>query len=938
MKISTRQLTTPLKRLIMFIMSLVVVVAVSAQSAAMLQMASAELQKRGLSEAEVQTRLLEKGIDVNSISPADYPKYQSQVMSVINELEAEKKSASAPAATAPVVVVQTSAPAQGTPAQGTSASAQAATTTGSNILSASDIPVNTTAEAEAEASQRVIQAESADSPGRNIYGHSLFTDKTLDVFRTTDGAQAPDTYILGEGDEIHVSIFGSSQTEIQQRITSEGFIQPTGAAKIYLKGLTLAQARETVRNNLASYYSFRPDQIAVTIVTARTLMVNIFGEVGVSGGFTVSALNSAFNALAAAGGPTDIGSVRNIQIIRGNVTRSLDLYAFMQKPDGKMKLDLQNNDIIYVPVAKNIVTISGGVLRPMRYEILEKEDLKTLIEYAGGLRSDVNYDFVQIERYVSGEKKLLEYTLSDVLSGATSIKPLNGDVIRLRSINKPMDKYVDIEGAVYYGGRYDLDKNSSLQALLSGAKPTFTAKTDFLFVERTRPDQTVEVLTVPFPGVNGNPDFTLQERDRIRILELSEYRDVDTISVNGQVRQPFTKLFALNDRMTIAQAIEYAGGLKENVYPVAYIYRRDLKNPSKMDYISIDLEKDGKKQLQPGDRLNIYDNSTYTNMGEISVLGAVKNPLKITFSPNLNIHDLLTMAGGFQYGAAYDRVEVFRLKISNNDTPQMERIPIQVDSLYNPVSPADFQVSPYDHIVVRLTPDFNMGRIVQVSGRVRYPGVYALENNETKLSDVINMAGGLLEDADPYGAQLFRSYRNRGFVSLNIKDAMTKNSGLKENPIMMDQDVIDISRRENTVAIYSLGTRMSQYVAEGYTYTDSTTSLYNNQDRKIIVYQGSRNAAWYIRNYAGGFVRTADKNSITVTYPNNQMVGTQRIIFGIRKYPQVKAGATITLALSPNKIEKQERAKEKVDWDAQLSKGLTTLISTISLIAIITKL
>lgn len=924
------------RRLVVFIMSLVTVVAVSAQSAAMLQMASAELQKRGLSEAEVQTRLLEKGIDVNSIAPADYPKYQDQVMSVINELEAEKKSSSsAPAATAPVVVVQTSAPAQGTPAQGTSASAQAA---GSGILSASDLPVNTTAEAQAEASQRVIQAESADSPGRNIYGHSLFTDKTLDVFRTTDGAQAPDTYILGEGDEIHVSIFGSSQTEIQQRITSEGFIQPTGAAKIYLKGLTLAQARETVRNNLSSYYSFRPDQIAVTIVTARTLMVNIFGEVGVSGGFTISALNSAFNALAAAGGPTAIGSVRNIQIIRGNVTRSLDLYAFMQKPDGKVKLDLQNNDVIYVPVAKNIVTISGGVLRPMRYEMLQEEDLRTLIEYAGGLRSDVNYDFVQIERYVSGEKKLLEYTLSDVLSGAISIKPLNGDIIRLRSISKPMDKYVDIEGAVYYGGRYDLEKNSSLQALLSGAKPTFTAKTDFLFVERTRPDRTTEYLTIPFPGVNGNPDFTLQERDVVRVLELSEYRDIETISVNGQVRQPFTRNFALNDRMTISQAIEYAGGLKESVYPVAYIFRRDLKNPSKMDYISIDLDRDGKKLLQPGDRLNIYDNSTYTNIGEISVAGAVKNPIRITFNQELNIHDLLTMAGGFDYGAAFDRVEVFRVNMSSTEAPQIERVTLQVDSLYNLVSPADFQVNPYDHIVVRLTPEFNMGRTVQVSGRVRYPGIYVMESRETKMSEVIEMAGGLLEDADPYGAQLYRSFRGRGFVTLDIEQALSHPSSLKENPIMMEGDVLTISRRENIVSIYSLGTRMSQYVAEGYSNADSPDAKFNSENRKIIVYQGSRKASWYIRNYAGGFLKTADKNSLTVTYPNNQMVGTKHIIFGIRKYPKVKSGAAITMALSPDKIERQERDKEKIDWDAQLSKGLTTLISTISLIAIITKL
>ena len=145
--------------------------------------------------------------------------------------------------------------------------------------------------------------------------------------------------------------------------------------------------------------------------------------------------------------------------------------------------------------------------------------------------------------------------------------------------------------------------------------------------------------------------------------------------------------------------------------------------------------------------------------------------------------------------------------------------------------------------------------------------------------------------------------------------------------------------RENTVAIYSLGTRMFTVCSPKVYYTLISIALsHNNQERKIIVYQGNRKASWYIRNYAGGFLKTADKNSLTVTYPNNQMVGTRHYILGIRKYPEVKPGAAITMALSPDKIERQERVKEKIDWDAQLSKGLTTLISTISLIAIITKL
>ena len=166
----------------------------------------------------------------------------------------------------------------------------------STLVAPAEEPRTTPSEEAAEKAIEENRQENAD--GQDIYGHSLFTGHSMDVFRTTDGAQAPDTYVLGEGDEVHISIFGSSQTEIHQRIAPDGSIQPAGATKIFLKGLTLAQARAAVKSKLAQHYSFRQDQIAVTITTARTITVNIYGEVGVQGGFTVSALNTAFNALA----------------------------------------------------------------------------------------------------------------------------------------------------------------------------------------------------------------------------------------------------------------------------------------------------------------------------------------------------------------------------------------------------------------------------------------------------------------------------------------------------------------------------------------------------------------------------------------------------------------------------------------------------------------
>ena len=891
--------------------ALLLPLAVYSQSASMISMARAELQKRGLEETEVRARLLENGIDVDNIPPTEYQNYQGRVTAILNQMQAEKAQANGANPTP-------SAPA------GDDVIAAAA----SEALTPNDFPQTTQGEAAAEEALEEALKENNVSPtaGDDIYGHSLFTGKSLDVYRTTDGAQAPDTYVMGEGDEVHISIFGSSQTEIHQRIGADGSIQPANSSKIFLKGMTLEQARQAIRSKLATSYSFRPDQIAVTITTARTIMVNIYGEVGVQGGFTLSALNSAFNALAAAGGPSKIGSVRNVQMSRSGKTSRLDLYKYMTEPDANVHYDLQNGDVLFVPVADMIVTIEGAVNRPMRYEMVPGETVKDLIRYAGGLTYNVYPDYLQIERYENGEVKYLEYELDNVLAGSQWIDLKNGDIVRVRNSNKPIEDYVSIEGDVFYGGRYALDKNPTLQTLIDKAQPRYTAMTEYVFVERTRPDETVEVLTIPFPGINGNPDFELQRRDAVRILEQSTYRDVATLSVSGQVREPFSRQFGVNDRMTVEQAIGYAGGLKASVFPVAYIYRRDLTNPSKQEYLRISLEKDGDTLLQPGDELKIFDNTTFTNVGEVRVSGAVKNPFGTEYDKSLTVHDMLEMAGGFEVGAAYDRVEVFRVNLSKKDEVTLDQITLTVDDDYNVVGNAGFQLQPYDHIVVRRTPNFTMGRTVEVNGRVKYPGTYVLEDNRTQLWEIIQMAGGLLDDADPY-ARLFRTYNNRGNLGLDLREVKSNKGKLKSDPILMDGDVINIVRLENTVSIRETGTRMGQYIPDEYSST-----------QKNLIFQGTHNAAWYVRHYAGGFDKLADKNSVTVTFPNNQTESTKRGFFWIRRYPKVESGGVITMRLSEEKREKMEKPKEKIDWGKELSTSISTLTSVISLIILVDRL
>ena len=877
---------------------------------------NAELQKRGLNESEVRTRLLSEGIDLENVPPEQLPAYQKRVTGIMDQMEAEKKALANPASgsnetqlakpdviESKTVIVETSQP---------------TTTADKGVTNTTQEAPATKEEAFAVAAERVIQASAEKKEGTAaIYGHSLFTNKTLDIFITTDGALAPDSYILGGGDEIRITIFGASQTDMQLMINNEGYIQPTGMPKIFLQGITLKQARELLYKRLSNAYTFRSDQFALTIVTARTIMVNIFGGTNVTGGFTLSALNSAFNALSAAGGPTEIGSVRTIQLIHGQSKKVLDLYEFMNNPEIQYGFDLQQNDILYVPVVQNLVTIEGAVKRPMRYEMLPDESLADLISFAGGVNVNAYPDFVQIQRYMDGEVKLFEHNLSEVLSGKIKIQLQNGDIVRIKSIEKPIEQYVEISGGVYYPGRYDINANPTLESLLSNAQFTVQARKDLIFIERIRSDETVEVISVPWADLLAKGEtFYLEKRDRIQVPILANYRDVANISVNGHVRAPFEKTFALGDRLTVGQALELAGGIKQSAYPIAYIFRDDLSFPGKTEYIRIDLDNSNDFILQPGDKLNVYDNSQYLNVGEVQILGAVKNPRQFTYDPSLTIRDLLTDAGGFTIGAALNNVEVFRTNISPTEKVTLEIIVLEVDSGYQLVRPANFRLQPYDKVIVRQTPAFAMGRMVEVSGEVNYPGAYMLTSKQVHLSELISMAGGLQESADSKGSRLFRTFDNRGYITLDVSEALQNKKQLKFDPYLFAGDVINIDRLENTVFIQSEATRFSNYNgAQGNTTLN-------------VVFQGEKSARWYIKNYAGGFAKRADKKSLIVIKKNSQIMGTSGFL-GIHSYPLVETGSTINLKMKPPKPVKEK--PEKTDWGKVWGTTLTAVTTALTI-------
>ena len=860
-----------------------------------------------------------------------------------------------------------------------------------------------------------------DEATSEIYGHAIFTDQTLDFFTTTDAARAPEWYVLGSGDQVRITIFGVSQTDLLLEISDDGYVQPSGGSRIFLKGLTIREAESILRDRLANIYTYASDEFSVTIKSARTITVNIFGEARARGGFTISALNTAFNALTAAGGPTTIGSVRDIQLIRDDERISIDVYKFMDNPEFQQNFDLRHNDIIFVPLAKKVVDIRGAVKRPMRYELTANEDLGDLLRFAGGINFNTATDFIQLERIIDGEPTLLEFNLSEIINGEVAIDVKDGDIFRVREIGKALDKFVTIEGSVFFTGRYSLLDRPTLKALLQKAQLRPQAKTDKIFIERLQNDNSVRVLPVELDDLLASADdIPLQERDRVLIFNQERYRNVATLTVSGMVKAPFQRPLPFDERITLEEAVELAGGLQpiaiEQAYikrrnlfnpeqievipvnleldkdfimgpgdvlqiynrltytntetiqvvgsvrnpmnlqlefgekvelkdilfmagglsPVAaevgYIFRRDLFNSENVEYIPVNLINDLEVELQPGDQLRVYTQSSYTDVGELSIGGAVNEPLTLAFDSSLTVNDLLVMASGLERGASKEKVEVYRLNVTMENGISFSVFTLSVDDSLKVINEPDFKLQPYDRVVVRRIPEFFINANVDINGEVKYPGNYPLENRNIRLSDIVDVAGGLTNSADPDNAILLRSEGNVGPIAINLRKALNNKGNDAHDPVIFDGDLINIPRYDNRINIRLNATRIGELTGQNLVDTTGTIAT----DETInVVFKGKRSAKWYIENHVGGFASEADKWSVTVTKPNGEVKGTKRRLLLFKDYPTVMPGSTIALR---NEIPEPERTEPIIDWDEVQTRSIQATTSFLTILILLERL
>jgi len=881
-----------------------------------------ELERRGLTEAEVRAKLEERGIDIDNINASQLPQLEVTLEEIAKEIEQEKQEAKEEAA-------------ENKGEQKIEEEAQTiAKDAGDKIQDA--VEDGATVE-EAIAEELVDQAQE-ELPPTKIYGQQIFRNKTLKVFSKSDDVSPSPSYLLGPGDKVTISIWGISQEDATYEINQSGFIKPTGQSKITLKGISFEKAKELLRSRFSQFYRFRPEEFSVTITFARTINVNIYGEVFNTGSFTIPATNTAFNALVAAGGPTDIGSVRNIKLIRDNGDKQqMDVYEFMNNPTVSEDFQLSNNDIIFVSVAEKVVEIKGAVRRPLKYELLSTEQLKSLVDYAGGLKENAYRTTIQVKRFENDEEKIIDVKLSELMKGSGDFTLLNGDIVTIPVIPKSYQNFVSVEGAVELPGEFEITEGMRVNDLLKKAILADEARTDIAYLVRVREDGTASYERVNIAEILANPSTTrnyiLTNRDRLNVLSQKTYVDQAVITTSGQVRNARELKYDPAQSIRVADAIVLSGGLTPEATDFAYIRRQVLSDNRETEYVRINLvnalsdaSSGDNLELNANDRLIIYSKLDFLEKSTVSISGAVGSPGEFAYDASLTLTDLMTLAGGLKMEAATNRIDVFRIQIFENEPTKTVVATLEVDGNNFQVDGSNFQLQPFDQVAVRSVANFELQKLVKIRGEVKFPGVYALLDDNEKLASVIKRAGGLTKEAFVEGAVLNRSIEETGYVVFQLEEALNNNAS-NSNIILKKGDVLEIPKQKDLVGIDLLNT----LAAELY-----DTSIV--QKRMINVpYSKGKSAKYYIDEYAAGIGEMGRRKFVTVRHPSGEIQRTRNFLF-FKKYPRVEKGSVVRIGKKKEKPEKLKREREGTDWGKVVANSIAQITAVLSIVVLVQQL
>lgn len=566
---------------------------------------------------------------------------------------------------------------------------------------------------------------------------------------------------------------------------------------VYLNGMTINDANKHIKNTFARKYAGMDEadtDIQVTLGQVRTIQVDILGEVATPGTFRMSPFSSVFHALYRAGGINDIGSLRNIQVLRnGKKVAGIDIYDYLFKGTTDGNIRLQEGDVIIIPPYEQLVSIDGNVKRPMYYEIKPGETLGTILEYAGGFTGDAYEGMVKVARQSGTENELFNIERGEF--DTYSLK--DGDIVTVGTILDRYSNRVELKGAVYRPGLFAIsDGLTTVGDLVRKADGvTDDAYLDRVLLYREGQDLELEVMALDLKDILAGtaPDVVLKRNDMLVISSIHELEERGALYIGGQVARPGN-------------------------YP---------------------------------------------------------------FANNTTLEDLIFQAGGLLEGASTARVDVSRRIVDPTSTEQTQQLSqIFTLSIENGLAVGNgkgFILKPYDHVEVRRSPGYAAQQTVTVSGDVLFAGSFVLQKRNERISDIVQRAGGLLDDAYVKGAHLARRLTEDEFAARKevIRLAMSNNGAGQGDSIALSK--IDVANTYNVgidleKALKYPGSHYDLVLQPGdqlfIPEQQSTVKISGDvMFPNSVVYEPGKKLKYYI-DMAGGYGQRARKGKAFIVYLN----------------------------------------------------------------------
>jgi len=430
------------------------------------------------------------------------------------------------------------------------------------------------------------------------YGYSMFA-ANVSTFAPVDDIPVGPDYVLGPGDDLSINVWGAVDSTLIRTVDRNGRIVLPKVGDLRIWGLTFSQADRLIRDELARY--FRGFQASVTMGRLRTVSVHVVGEVCQPGVYTLSSLSTVTNALYSAGGPTKLGSLREVRLLRSNVqVARIDLYDFLQRGDRTRDYRLESGDTIFVPTVGDVVAVAGEVKRPAIYEVSSGTRLADVVGLAGGVTPTSYLKRVQVVRALpDAERVTLDVDLaSHYLRGEhQGNPPINaGDLVLIHRSDPRVYNIVKVEGAVRYPGAYELKPMMRIGQLLPADKLLPEAYAERVEVARRRPDLSVEIVSVDLKKAwsgDQSQDLLLKPLDEVTVR--TELKTARTVTLTGEIARP--GVYTISDGERLSSVLERAGGFSDRAFLKGALFTRAALRKTEQEQLDAFLKAQEQRLL-----------------------------------------------------------------------------------------------------------------------------------------------------------------------------------------------------------------------------------------------------------------------------------------------------------------------------------------------------